>query len=85
MIENIKVNPRDYIAQPVIILSRVPVIEIDRFEGRHIYLRPFVLYGEGIYVLPGWLPRVVLKKGSLVVNSSQGDGSKNTWMLGGDR
>ncbi len=84
MIENIKANPRDYIAQPVIMLSRVPVIEKDRFEGRHIDLRPFVLYGEDIYVLPGGLTRVALKKGSLVVNSSQGGGSKDTWVLSGD-
>ncbi len=84
MINNIKANPRDYIAQPVIMLSRVPVIVGDHFEGRHIDLRPFILYGEDIYVLPGGLTRVALKKNSLVVNSSQGGGSKDTWVLSED-
>ncbi len=81
MIENIKREPRNYIGQPVIQLSRVPVIEKDHFEGRHVDLRPYVLYGEEIYVLPGGLTRVALEKGSLVVNSSQGGGSKDTWVL----
>ena len=81
MIENIKKEPRNYIAQPVIQLSRVPVIVKDNFEGRHIDLRPYVLYGEDIYVLPGGLTRVALEKDSLVVNSSQGGGSKDTWVL----
>ena len=78
----IKDNPRNYIAQPTLALSRVPVlIDNDHFEGRHVDLRPFILYGEDIYVLPGGLTRVALKKGSLVVNSSQGGGSKDTWVL----
>ena len=78
----IKANPRNYIAQPTLSLSRVPVlIDNDHFEGRHVDLRPFILYGEDIYVLPGGLTRVALKKGSLVVNSSQGGGSKDTWVL----
>ena len=81
MIENIQQDPRNYIGQPVIQLSRVPVIVKDRFEGRHIDLRPYILYGEDISVLPGGLTRVALEKGSLVVNSSQGGGSKDTWVL----
>ncbi len=80
----IKENPRNYIAQPTISLSRVPSIIDDRFEGRHVDLRPYVLYGETIEVLPGGLTRVALKKGSLVVNSSQGGGSKDTWVLDND-
>ncbi len=79
----IKDNPRNYIAQPTLSLSRVPVLIDDHFEGRHVDLRPFILYGEDIYVLPGGLTRVALKKGSLVVNSSQGGGSKDTWVLSG--
>ncbi len=74
-------NPRNYVAQPTVALSRAPVIVDDHFEGRHVDLRPFVLYGEEIYVLPGGLTRVALRKGSLVVNSSQGGGSKDTWVL----
>ncbi len=81
--EKIKENPRNYIAQPTLALSRVPVLIEDHFEGRHVDLRPFILYGEDIYVLPGGLTRVALKKGSLVVNSSQGGGSKDTWVLSG--
>lgn len=77
----IQAHPRDYIAQPTLALSRVPVIVEDHFEGRHVDLRPYVLYGKSVYVLPGGLTRVALKKGSLVVNSSQGGGSKDTWVL----
>ena len=62
-------------------LSRVPTIVGDHLEGRHVDLRPYILYGEDIYVLPGGLTRVALVKGSLVVNSSQGGGSKDTWVL----
>ncbi len=80
--ELIKANPRDYIAQPTLSLSRVPIIVDDHFEGRHVDLRPYVLYGKSVYVMPGGLTRVALKKGSLVVNSSQGGGSKDTWVLG---
>lgn len=79
--EKIKSNPRNFIAQPTISLSRVPVIIDDTFEGRHVDLRPYILYGQDIYVLPGGLTRVALRKGSLVVNSSQGGGSKDTWVL----
>ena len=81
--KRIKQNPRNYIAQPTLSLSRVPVLIDRNFEGRHVDLRPFILYGEDIYVLPGGLTRVALKKGSLVVNSSQGGGSKDTWVVSG--
>ncbi len=79
--EKILANPRNYIGQPTLSLSRMPVLVKRHFEGRHVDLRPFVIYGEDIYVLPGGLTRVALKKGSLVVNSSQGGGSKDTWVL----
>ena len=79
--EKIKAEPRNYMAQPTIALSRVPTIVGDRIEGRHVDLRPFVLFGKEIYVQPGGLTRVALPKGSLVVNSSQGVGSKDTWVL----
>jgi uncharacterized circularly permuted ATP-grasp superfamily protein len=81
--ELIQQNPRNYIAQPTLNLSRAPTIVEDHFEGRHVDLRPYILYGEDIYVLPGGLTRVALKKGSLVVNSSQGGGSKDTWVVAG--
>ena len=74
--------PRNYIAQPTLALSRVPTRVGDGFEGRHVDLRPYILYGTEPFVLPGGLTRVALKKGSLVVNSSQGGGSKDTWVLG---
>ncbi len=77
----IKGNPRNYIAQPTISLSRSPCLVTDGLEGRHVDLRPYILYGDGIHVTPGGLTRVALKKGSLVVNSSQGGGSKDTWVL----
>jgi uncharacterized circularly permuted ATP-grasp superfamily protein len=77
----IQAQPRNYIAQPTLALSRVPTIVDDHFEGRHVDLRPYVLCGEDIYVVPGGLTRVAMKKGSLVVNSSQGGGSKDTWVL----
>jgi uncharacterized circularly permuted ATP-grasp superfamily protein len=77
----IKKNPRGYIAQPTLSLSRVPTIVGDQIEGRHVDLRPYVLYGQKIQVTAGGLTRVALKKGSLVVNSSQGGGSKDTWVL----
>jgi uncharacterized circularly permuted ATP-grasp superfamily protein len=82
--ERIQANPRNYIAQPTLALSRAPVIVDDHFEGRHVDLRPYILYGKELYVLPGGLTRVALRKGSLVVNSSQGGGSKDTWVLTGD-
>ena len=79
--EKIQAEPRNYMAQPTISLSRVPTLVDDRIEGRHVDLRPYVLFGEEIYVQPGGLTRVALTKGSLVVNSSQGGGSKDTWVL----
>ena len=80
--KRIQDNPRNYIAQPTLSLSRVPTLIEDKFEGRHVDLRPYILYGrDDIYVLPGGLTRVALRKGSLVVNSSQGGGSKDTWVL----
>jgi uncharacterized circularly permuted ATP-grasp superfamily protein len=77
----IKARPRNYIAQPTIALSRAPIVVENSLEGRHVDLRPYIIYGEDIYVLPGGLTRVALRKGSLVVNSSQGGGSKDTWVL----
>jgi uncharacterized circularly permuted ATP-grasp superfamily protein len=79
--ELIRANPRNYVAQPMLSLSRVPTVVEDQLEGRHVDLRPYILYGKDIYVLPGGLTRVALKKGSLVVNSSQGGGSKDTWVV----
>jgi uncharacterized circularly permuted ATP-grasp superfamily protein len=76
-------DPRGYIAQPTIGLSRHPTFVDGRLDGRHVDLRPFVLYGEEITVLPGGLTRVALPEGSLVVNSSQGGGTKDTWVLRG--
>jgi uncharacterized circularly permuted ATP-grasp superfamily protein len=81
----VKANPRNYIAQPLIALSRAPAFFDDHFEGRHVDLRPYVLYGkQGITIVPGGLTRVALRKGSYVVNSSQGGGSKDTWVLARD-
>ncbi len=77
-------NPRNFIAQPPISLSRHPTWCDTGFEGRHVDLRPYILYGEKIVVTPGGLTRVALRKGSLVVNSSQGGGSKDTWVLHND-
>jgi len=82
--ERITAHPRNYIAQPTLALSRVPTLVDDHFEGRHVDLRPYILYGHEIEVLPGGLTRVALRKGSLVVNSSQGGGSKDTWVLAGE-
>ncbi len=82
--ELILANPRNFIAQPTLNLSRHPSYIDGHFEGRHIDLRPYILYGEKISIVPGGLTRVALRKGSLVVNSSQGGGSKDTWVLYGD-
>jgi uncharacterized circularly permuted ATP-grasp superfamily protein len=79
--KRIRATPREYIAQPTLSLSRVPVVLENGFEGRHVDLRPYIVYGKSIYVLPGGLTRVALRKGSLVVNSSQGGGCKDTWVL----
>lgn len=80
-VKKIKKNPRNYIAQPTISLSRVPTFTGKDIEGRHVDLRPYILYGKELKIIPGALTRVALKKGSLVVNSSQGGGSKDTWVL----
>ena len=79
-------EPRNFIAQPMISLSRHPTrVDGDNyFEGRHVDLRPYIIYGEKIVFAPGGLTRVALRKGSLVVNSSQGGGSKDTWVLYGN-
>lgn len=81
MKEKIKKNPRNYIAQPVVPLSRAPAFCEGVMEGRHLDLRPFILQGEKVTIIPAGLTRVALKSGSLVVNSSQGGGSKDTWIL----
>jgi uncharacterized circularly permuted ATP-grasp superfamily protein len=78
-------DPRNYIAQPVVKLSRHPTRMSEGFSGRHVDLRPFVLFGEKPVIIPGGLTRVALKEGSLIVNSSQGGGSKDTWVLYGDQ
>ena len=80
--EIVRSNPRNYVAQPVITLSTVPTVVNRKLEPRHVDLRPFILQGEGMYVTPGGLTRVALRRGSLVVNSSQGGGSKDTWVVG---
>jgi uncharacterized circularly permuted ATP-grasp superfamily protein len=79
--EKIKDDPRNFIAQPIVQLSQHPSWIEDRFEGRRIDLRPYILSGDRIVVMPGGLTRVALREGSLVVNSSQGGGSKDTWVL----
>lgn len=75
-------DPRNYVAQPVLSLSTVPTLVGSRLEPRHVDLRPFILQGRDSYVTPGGLTRVALVRGSLVVNSSQGGGSKDTWVVG---
>jgi uncharacterized circularly permuted ATP-grasp superfamily protein len=80
----IEEDPRNFIAQPMISLSRHPTQVEGGFEGRHIDLRPYIICGEKTTIVPGGLTRVALRKGSLVVNSSQGGGSKDTWVLYGD-
>ena len=77
----INANPRNYIAQPTISFSRAPCLIGDELEPRHVDLRPYVLYGDKVTIVPGGLTRVALKRGALVVNSSQGGGSKDTWVL----
>jgi uncharacterized circularly permuted ATP-grasp superfamily protein len=77
----IQAYPRKYIAQPTLALSRVPTLMGDGLQGCHVDLRPYILYGREIYINPGGLTRVALKPGSLVVNSSQGGGSKDTWVV----
>jgi uncharacterized circularly permuted ATP-grasp superfamily protein len=77
----IQADPRNYIAQPTIQLSRAPCFFDGNVEPRHVDLRPYALFGDPITIVPGGLTRVALRKGSLVVNSSQGGGSKDTWVL----
>ncbi|MCA9041946.1 MAG: circularly permuted type 2 ATP-grasp protein [Planctomycetaceae bacterium] len=79
--EAIKANPREWIGQPMISLSTVPTLCGEELCPRHVDLRPFVLCGKEVYVMPGGLTRVALREGSMVVNSSQGGGSKDTWVL----
>ncbi|MCP8690291.1 circularly permuted type 2 ATP-grasp protein [Marinobacterium sedimentorum] len=80
--ELIKSNPRNYIAQPTLALSTAPtLVDNNKLEPRHLDLRPFILQGKDVYVTTGGLTRVAMKKGSLVVNSSQGGGSKDTWIV----
>ena len=81
MARRIRAAPRDYIAQPVVALSTAPTLRERRIEPRHVDLRPFILQGNRCYVTPGGLTRVALRRGSLVVNSSQGGGSKDTWVV----
>ncbi|MEQ8925268.1 MAG: circularly permuted type 2 ATP-grasp protein, partial [Fulvivirga sp.] len=77
----LKANPRNYIAQPTLSLSTVPTMSDEGFAPRHVDLRPYALYGKSIDIIPGALTRVAMVKDSLVVNSSQGGGSKDTWVL----
>ena len=74
-------EPRNYIAQPTLLFSRAPCLIDDNLEPRHVDLRPYILFGDKVSIVPGGLTRVALRKGSLVVNSSQGGGSKDTWVL----
>ena len=75
-------KPGDYIAQPTLALSTVPTVAADGISPRHVDLRPFILFGQQeITIVPGGLTRVALRPGSLVVNSSQGGGTKDTWVL----
>jgi uncharacterized circularly permuted ATP-grasp superfamily protein len=82
--EKVRADPRNFIAQPVIPLSRAPAFCEQTMQGRHLDLRPYILYGENVTIIPGGLTRVALRCGSLVVNSSQGGGSKDTWIIDGD-
>ena len=79
--ERIEADPRNYIAQPTLMLSRAPCFFDGRVEPRHVDLRPYILCGDKVTIVPGGLTRVALRSGSLVVNSSQGGGSKDTWVL----
>jgi uncharacterized circularly permuted ATP-grasp superfamily protein len=82
--KEVEKNPRQFISQPIISLSTVPCFIDNKIQPRHVDLRPFALYGpQGIEIVPGGLTRVALREGSLAVNSSQGGGSKDTWVLAG--
>ena len=78
----IRAHPGRYIAQPTLALSTAPTFAASQIAPRHIDLRPFVLSGTDVTMVPGGLTRVALREGSLVVNSSQGGGTKDTWVLG---
>lgn len=85
--QKILAEPRNYIAQPIVPLSQVPSYDSSsgRMAGRHVDLRPYCLFdGQKVTIVPGGLTRVALTQGSLVVNSSQGGGSKDTWVLRGE-
>ena len=80
--KEIEADPRSFIAKPIINLSTAPCFIDGKYEGRHVDLRPYALCGpSGIQIVPGGLTRVALRKGSLIVNSSQGGGSKDTWVI----
>jgi uncharacterized circularly permuted ATP-grasp superfamily protein len=79
--DRIAADPRNFIAQPTLALSRAACFVGNGVEARHVDLRPYVLHGDRVTIVPGGLTRVALRKGSLVVNSSQGGGSKDTWVL----
>lgn len=83
--ERVKADPSNYIAQPTIQLSTAPCLIDGRIEPRHVDLRPYIIAGDKTVVTPGALTRVALRRGSLVVNSSQGGGSKDTWVMAGDQ
>jgi uncharacterized circularly permuted ATP-grasp superfamily protein len=77
----IQEDPRNYVAQPMLILSTAPVMVDTKVEPRHLDLRPFILSGKDVKVTTGGLTRVAMIRGSTVVNSSQGGGSKDTWIV----
>jgi uncharacterized circularly permuted ATP-grasp superfamily protein len=79
--DRVKARPDNYIAQPTLALSTCPTLVEEGIAPRHLDLRPFVLIGDEVRLVPGGLTRVALRKGSLVVNSSQGGGTKDTWVL----
>ena len=80
-VRNIRANPRNYMAQPMLNLSTAPTLIDTHAEPRHLDLRPFILSGAQQFVTTGGLTRVAMRKGSIVVNSSQGGGSKDTWVV----
>lgn len=79
--QRIIAQPRNYIAQPTLALSSAPCFLDGGVEARHVDLRPYILFNGSVALVPGGLTRVALRRGSLVVNSSQGGGSKDTWVL----
>jgi uncharacterized circularly permuted ATP-grasp superfamily protein len=80
-VATVQAEPRNWIAQPILALSTAPTLCDGKIAPRHLDLRPFVLSGEDTYVTTGGLTRVALVEGSLIVNSSQGGGSKDTWVV----